>query len=601
MQQVDTKDLDTLLDELEKLILEDDENSESNGKPLSSDDIPVEESLLDTKKASLDQSLEKEYSIPCSVGEHRHQGMSYCHPVSQHHHFEHRSVGAGTSKNEEYTVPVPGSPEALKERTEKYKLMYDRMKREVESRGEEFSPSMTPEEEAKKDEDEGAGYNELSSVTVGALSRQYGIDEKGLMENLQKLYGKRKLEEQIVSEDAFTGEGHPIKYKVLKLTPSQVYVAHEIAAQIRRASLSRSKMPHKVKLQSVLNNMEKMIETWGSRDREEFISWMNNLNKEEITGEMFPESPKSIVLDPEMAVKTSKENDFPDPYSPEVYSWIDNQLTLGGVSIGGNHPRGSKIIGKNIEQHLYGTLQDAVDDYLKSLTGSETQTEAIEEIRSIIDIWSKENLPIADKAFEELFKRGFSAGVISASGKLGTSDEIAMKILKDGKYRIGNRITLFGDSAIKDFSDVITQSYTPEGKFELDSMIKDMNTLVPSKRYELERIARTETAQVSNLGRIWSWDQDPERFNYQYFWNFVPDNRVKEISRIRSLGNPYDADGIKFLWLHQEQQLSNGKWQSDVFNQRCSVSRSPVDEEFRQPDRFNGEETMYRKTVDVAF
>lgn len=329
---------------------------------------------------------------------------------------------------------------------------------------------------------------------------------------------------------------------------------------------------------------------------------------EERSGKALDESIKTLTAAIQEKEKGRLEKaeqraipDHPEITSEDYYDWIDSALFKAGVPIGGNPPKGTKQIGKNIEMRLYHSLQEAVGEYLGSLKGTETKAEVLAGVREILGTWLKENLPIAEKAFEELFRRGFSAGAIASGlpGKMGISDVNAMEVLKDGKYHIGERISLFADEAVKEFQGVIGKAYTPEGKFDLPTMVREMHEAVPAQRYKLERIARTETAQVSNIGRLWGWEQDPDKFFYDYHWSSVPDKRRKTISKLRSEGGPYSWPEIKFLWLHQEELL-DGKWQADQYNQRCTITRSPRNDESKR-NRFAGREDQFRNTAEVTF
>ena len=281
-----------------------------------------------------------------------------------------------------------------------------------------------------------------------------------------------------------------------------------------------------------------------------------------------------------------------------IYDWIDNTLEKSGVSIGGKQPWGAKQIGKMIEQRLYRGLYKTVDDFLAKLVGNERKVDVINSVNDLVKNWVLVNTVAIEGAFEALFKKGFMAGAVSEG--MAVEDKNAMEILKAGRYRIGSRIKLFADDVIKEFAAIIEKSYTVEGIFDLNTLVKEMHQVIPAQRYELERIARTETSQVSNIGRIWAWSQDDNRYFYKYNWQSTPDNRRREIKKMRSEGNPFSYDEIKFLWLNNEQRLPNGKWQNGSINCRCSVSRSPNDEELKG-DRFQDKKLDFRKTVEIDF
>ena len=282
----------------------------------------------------------------------------------------------------------------------------------------------------------------------------------------------------------------------------------------------------------------------------------------------------------------------------DIYGFIDETLKKAGVVIGGKQPWGAKQIGKMIELRLYRGLKKSVELLLNSLTGKELKVDVINGVNDVIKGWVATNWVAIESAFEELFKKGFAAGAIDQGFQI--EDKHAMGLLKNGKYRIGSRIKLFADDAVKQFADIIEHSYTPEGTFSLDSLTQKMGEAVQAQRYELERIARTETSQVSNTGRLWAWDNDPDKYSYQYVWNSTPDKRRRKMKEIRSSGNPYSLDEIKFLWLHNEQQLPSGKWENGNINCRCSLSRTPVSTELTG-NRFDLQSNKFRQTLEMSF
>ena len=282
----------------------------------------------------------------------------------------------------------------------------------------------------------------------------------------------------------------------------------------------------------------------------------------------------------------------------KLYFEIDNQLEKAQFQIEGALPWGSKKIGKNVEAELYNSFNGTIDEYIDSLTGAETESQVIRGINDSINIWSQQSMPIANEALRNLFKAGYMAGISSAGGSLGQDfNPQALKIIEDGSYRIGDRILTFGDDATKRFANIITNAYTSEADFSLPAMTKAMKEDVGGHRGSLERIARTETSNISMLGRLAQWINDPDRYVFEYRWNMANDNRTREMKFIRAQGNPYTFDEILFLWTHNKQRLPNGKWQMGIINCRCSVSRSLRKSDFTG-NRFAGQEGRYEKTVD---
>ena len=280
----------------------------------------------------------------------------------------------------------------------------------------------------------------------------------------------------------------------------------------------------------------------------------------------------------------------------QIYSWIDSVLQKANIKVPGKHPGNVSKLGMQIETSLHSSLRKAVNNYLDTIKEDTPQHEILNGITDIIHGWTNSVEKDADRFITEVFERGFVAGALDAGVEpvFGKIDKMAIEWITKNPKRIGSAIKTFSQDVINEFEKIITNSYGPEGEFSLYGLIKEMSAVTKAQRYKLERIARTETAAISNGGRLYAWNQDSNRYLYKYLWNAMPDNRAKPISLKRHLENPYTADEIDFLWNHQEE-LINGKWFNDVFNQRCSISRTPIEKEF-QGFRFGGYERNYRRT-----
>lgn len=273
----------------------------------------------------------------------------------------------------------------------------------------------------------------------------------------------------------------------------------------------------------------------------------------------------------------------------EIYDWVDLTLMKAGFKIPGDHPKKARILGKQIESSLYKSLMDKVTICLNTISATDTQTEVLNKVLDTITKWQIATIGTMTSSFEELLHRGIIAGQIDSGVKVAFDlvDENAIEILRQDPKRIGSRIKIFSNDIIEKFRDIIANSYGPEGEFSLSPMVKKMSEVVDTQRYKLERIVRTETSSVSNLGRLWAWNQDPDKYFYEYHWNAMPDNRVKYISLWRMKNGPYTFDEIAFLWENQEQDFTDLGIINDVFNQRCAVSRFPRNEAFKG-NKFKG-------------
>jgi len=303
------------------------------------------------------------------------------------------------------------------------------------------------------------------------------------------------------------------------------------------------------------------------------------------------------------------EDGYPDPASLDLFSWIDDQLEVAkqrDSTLESAFPFQAGVIGRGIELRLSGTFQDAINSYLEGLTGNETEEEIFNGIGDVVDQWVALNLQPVDQVFDNLFRSGFMAGQISVGGALGEWDESRLEMVSNGRYRIGNRIKVFGDNLVKQFSKIITEAFRPGARFELAKFVEDMGEVAPANRYQLERIGRTEVSQVSQLGRLARFAEDPDRYFFDYFWRSTPDARRRAMKVERTAGNPYTYNEIVFLWTHNWQKSLSARtrsnpdgWQMGAINCRCTVTRRPrVSNDESRGDRFAGRESDFRKSVD---
>lgn len=287
-----------------------------------------------------------------------------------------------------------------------------------------------------------------------------------------------------------------------------------------------------------------------------------------------------------------------------IYDWVDNKLEEGGFHfeniskqlIEGKPPRGAKSLGSEIEANLYDSLSTRVKGYLDTVSPNADQTEVLNGVMDTVSSWQEEVSKTLSEQTDNLYMRGFVAGSVDAGVKpaMNLADRAALEFIKANPNRIGSRIKIFAEDLIGEFRTVIANSYSPEGTFNLDTLTKEMMESVDDDRYRIERVIRTETASVSNSGRLAAWEKDEDRLFYNYLWNSAMDNRTKPISLWRYRNGPYSFEEIKHLWENQEQKIGD-HWFADQYNQRCSISRSPIDSE-NTGNRFKGLEADFRRT-----
>ena len=330
---------------------------------------------------------------------------------------------------------------------------------------------------------------------------------------------------------------------------------------------------------------------------------IDNLDFEAELSEAFKELEANYSDDQELVEKSTVPLQLgfppiPDIATLEYYDWVDEVISKAGLVFGGNQPPGTKVIGRSAELRLYSTLQDAVQSFLETLDGTESQQEVVDAVREVISRWADVNIPLMNRTFEELFKRGLEAGLVAVGQRLDVGDQKVLELLRESELKMGSRIVLFSEDIVNRYEKVIHRNFEPTEEFNLPSLVRQMGDVAPARRFEIERIARTEVGQTSGIGRFWGWAKEPEYLHYyRYNWNSTPDTRRRKMKEIRQSWNPLTWDEAWFLWSHNKQMV-DGKWQVGNINCRCTVSRSPVDDEFTG-NRFAGRETMFERTLDV--
>lgn len=326
-------------------------------------------------------------------------------------------------------------------------------------------------------------------------------------------------------------------------------------------------------------------------------------HEEKVTNKAEDDEEYFDLLDDALSeLEVLKKGDLVDPYSELIYDYIDGTLTKAGVTIEGQQSSAARY-GKGIEGDVYNSLVRKVDKMLEDVPSDLPQHELVNKIHETVQEWQEDvGVKLADDV-ENLFLRGYATGVISSGVKetMGLEDKMALELLQSNPDRLGARIVTFSDDLIDKFRTIIANSYTADGiPFDVDVLVAEMRKEVPAERWKLERIVRTEVAGTSNLGRLVGYNKDPDKYYYDYKWRNPQDLRSKMISKLRVAGNPYSFSEICFLWERQEQKMPNGEWMNDAFNQRCSISRSPRDDEFIS-NRFEMDVINFNITSPLGF
>ena len=183
---------------------------------------------------------------------------------------------------------------------------------------------------------------------------------------------------------------------------------------------------------------------------------------------------------------------IPDIATLEYYDWVDEVISKAGLVFEGNQPPGTKVIGRSAELRLYSTLQDAVQSFLETLDGTESQQEVVDAVREVISRWADVNIPLMNRTFEELFKRGLEAGLVAVGQRLDVGDQKVLELLRESELKMGSRIVLFSEDIANQYEKVIHRNFAPTEEYNLPSLVRQMGEVAPNRRFEIERIARTE-------------------------------------------------------------------------------------------------------------
>ena len=257
-------------------------------------------------------------------------------------------------------------------------------------------------------------------------------------------------------------------------------------------------------------------------------------------------------------------------------------------------PRGSKKLAEQCELELFRGLKDRLDGWFDSVEKTSDPDEVISNLKMSLHNWAKDEKSQVRESMQQLYQKGIDAG-IKSTGILVEPKVKQIDYVIYNKMGISPAISRFRDETFDKVTKIIRKHYTPETGIPLYKTSRDISSLMRKNRYQTRRMLKTETAKLANFGVLKSWNEDPDKYKFNYFWRSVIDERTKVISKMRHENNPYSLDEIKFLWEHQAQMI-NKEIVDDSFNQRCFLSREPINYEFKS-NRFYEQEFNYRRTL----
>jgi hypothetical protein len=276
-----------------------------------------------------------------------------------------------------------------------------------------------------------------------------------------------------------------------------------------------------------------------------------------------------------------------------IYDQLEDILKSRGL-IEGSQPMGVKSIGNQVEHAVYHGLRDTVNDWFSRIEPTTQLDKAVLDLKADLLKWEIGVSRDVVTDVNDIFNKGIQAGM----GNTG----IAVPDRLTGMFNyqmykptgISPALENFQNSVFDSLSGILRKHY--DNGFPIYSTKRDIDSYLRKARYNTRLMIKSEVAQMANLGQIIAWEQDPDRYMYEYFWNAIDDDRIKVISKSRLDGNPYAYPEIRFLWENQIQ-IIDGVEYNDVFNQRCSISRGDLLSKSWDTNRFSSSVNLFKSTM----
>ena len=194
------------------------------------------------------------------------------------------------------------------------------------------------------------------------------------------------------------------------------------------------------------------------------------------------------------------------------------------------------------DKYLEGTKDIVKMARVKGMTEVQLQGELEAFTEKFMEDAMREAKLFSQDAYELGMNEELNLMGIERAERFTQIDENALSLLSEQPHSVFNSIKTFGEDNVSQFRDIITNAYSTPGEFDLDKMVKNMEEATGGSISKLERIARSETTKITNMGRSEQWKQyaDPEK--REYYWSIARDNRVSALCRAIANG------GIAELW-----------------------------------------------------
>jgi len=240
-----------------------------------------------------------------------------------------------------------------------------------------------------------------------------------------------------------------------------------------------------------------------------------------------------------------------------------------GYKMSAGLPYGAKKYGPVLENQIKNTLLYAIRKGIAKWRDGMTKVEMHGVFAKMMDKWL-ENLLVALKPMVWNIAQAGLVGEGLKEEQFSNAHELAMNYLEDNPHSVLNAVKTLNVEQKQEAIGVLDDAFSGKMPWDLKKIKGAMMERADVSASHAELIARTELTKISNMGRIFAWESDPLREDYNYFWIAVADSHEKEVSKELAAGNPYTFEGIKALWLNPVSPTTN---ENDVYNNRCSIVR----------------------------
>jgi hypothetical protein len=399
--------------------------------------------------------------------------------------------------------------------------------------------------------------------TIGEPTKP--ITSKAISTMKPKESMESQMDESLIEADTQSGDHVKKDYPI---TPGAFSMEQQVPAEFA-PHVSRTKRARITEATETIKDRTKV-----SENKEPFFEKRYGLDPDQ-DDELFWNSVDDLLLDDDLI---------------DVNKYVDLQKAhlIGPEQ---NIALGAKQLAENLERDLYTSLRKTVNEWFGGVTPTTDMDDAMVSLRKQLIRWNQNLSKDTLTGLHDLVDLGVKAGVRKS------------KVPVPMKFYNKVNVTSFSQKgimpAIQRFSDdVFVKASSAAKKHKMGSFRQKraVDSELRKMRNRTKLMLRTEASRWGNLGMLEAFNYDPEKYRYKYYWRNPLDARSKTISKMRAKGNPYNLDSLLFLWKNQEQMI-DGKWENDVFYQRCSIYRGEKMDKEWKGNIFSGREAEFRESL----